>query len=189
MMVCSKKGQAHALWHAIVIVIIFMTALYFSRGTITGHLAKNIERNPVDIVVDKSQSFVLQLSNNAPFALSSFSISGAVNGPGRVNVYLDTGTGARRLVYTNTKGEVSAHDATTEFVENSGSDASLVVTKYRDLGETTSSKEGETIAGSFRRVCSETCSLDPTVFASSRYELLFFVDEGTTVHVNEILHT
>lgn len=173
----------------ILVLIVFIASLFFSQGSITGYLTSNIERHAVDIVVDTSTSYVMTLKNNRVLALTSLSISGEVKGSGRVAVFLDNGIGLRRLVYANNKGASAPTELTAQFVDNDHENRGLVVEKYRVLEDSVPMAPSDLTHGLFRKVCSETCLLDVGLFRSSRYELLIFVDPGTTLKINEIAYT
>jgi len=176
-------------WCAIVIVVIMTSMLYFSKATITGYLSRNIERHSVDLVIDKSQSFVISLSNNNVFSLRSLRLSGEVIGSGEVKVYIDNGFGVQRLIYANVKDESRIIDGAVSFVSENSDDDSLVFEKYRDIDYADFSENTKTIAGNFRRVCIETCDLNPSEFNNKQYEVLFYVSPGTKINLKEILYT
>lgn len=175
------------LWPVLLMSLILTVALYFSRGTITANLVVDVHRLPVEIFAEKSQSFIVSLPSFAPFELNSFALSGNVIGNGRAMVYIDDGNGLRYLVYSNEAGASSVLDVDNEF--GAAKDDDLQVTKYRELaGSLTPSNNAIVLSGYFRRACSETCHLPEGKFNSGRYELLVFVDEGTTISLNELLY-
>ncbi len=180
----AKNG----LWKMMFLIVLIIVILFFSKSTITDHISKNIERQVVDIVVDKSQSFVLSLPDNAIFSLRSLQISGEVVGSGKVKVFLDNGKGIKRLVFSNVQGVGKNIGVSTDFVDMDKSLQEIVINNYRSL-ENDLVYEGETFAGSFRRVCSETCELNPVIFTNKRYELLVYVEPGTKVYLKELLYT
>lgn len=183
------NNESHGLLRMIFLIVMMTVILFFSNGAITGHFSKDVVRQPVDLVVNNSQSFVLSSPNSSPFSLHSLQVSGDVTGSGEVQIFLDNGKGARRLVFANIHGIGKSLGSTTEFVDadNFGS-KHLVVTSYRSLDDEISGS-GETIAGYFRNVCSETCELNAELFTSQRYELLVYVEQGTKAHLTELLYT
>lgn len=182
------NNESRGLRRLIFLIVVMTVILFFSKGSITGYLNKDIERQVIDFVVDRSQSFVVSLPNSEQLNLHSFSVSGDVAGSGKVQIFLDNGQGVRRLVFANVQGFGKSLDTATEFVDvkNSGLNE-LIIAPYRNLDDEVFGG-GETIAGYFRNVCSETCELDPELFASQRYELLVYVEPGTKVHLTEVLY-
>ncbi|MBI4140612.1 hypothetical protein HY485_02125 [Candidatus Woesearchaeota archaeon] len=189
MSITMSNNESRGLWRIIVLIAVITVALFFSKSSITGHISQDISRQPVDLVVGKSQSFVVSLPNNGEFSLRSLRVSGEVVGSGKVKVLLDNGKGIRRLVFANIHGVGKEIDRSTQFVESSDDlSQELVINSYQSL-ENDVADEGETIAGSFRSVCVETCNLNPDMFTSRRYELLVYVEPGAQAHINELLYT
>ena len=182
----SKKTKA--VWHVIAMVLILTGALYFSKSTITGNVVASIDRLPVDLDIDQSQSFVISNENNKEFSLHSLRISGEVVGKGAVKIYVDNGAGILQLVYSNAKGSMNANMLATEFTK-SGDRSKFIIEKYRLLEGTLKKENEEFVEGNFRNACIETCSLDALKFTSKHDELIVYVDQGVKVHLEEILST
>lgn len=176
-----------SLWPVLLMSLILTAALYFSKATITANLVVDVHRLPVEIIAEKSQSFIVSLPSFVPFELNSFAVSGKVVGNGRARVYIDDGNGLRYLVYSNEAGASSVLNVDNEF--GTAKDDDLQIAKYRDIADgSTTASDMIVLSGYFRRACSETCHLPEGKFNSGRYELLVFVDEGTTVILNELLY-
>lgn len=191
-MIWKSQDEAVSIIKIFLMIIILTATLYFSKDTITGNFGLHITRQSVDIFTDKSQSFILTHKSLSKFSLNSLSVSGEVFGDGRAKIYLDNGEGIRRLVYSN------EHAAKTKWINSNDfvalvpeSSSTIVLTKYADLSaeQPAPQKDLQTLKGRFRRACSETCELDTSLFNTNRYELLIYVDDGTSVRLNEILYT
>lgn len=183
-----EKAEFKKMLPVLVIVFILTAALYFSKSNITGAVIFQIERSPVNLIVDSSQSYVISKENSASFKLNSFRISGKVTGKGAAKIYLDNGAGIKKLIFHNSKGSISEFSQVNEFTKNSIGNSPLKIMQYRTL-EPEFEESKEFISGSFRNICIETCKLDLKQFDTARYELSVYVDSGVIVQISEILYS
>ncbi len=183
-----KKAEFKKILPVLTIIVILTAALYFSKSNITGAVIFQIERSPVNLIIDTSQSYVISKENSTPFKLNSFRISGKVIGEGNAKIYLDNGAGIKKLIYSNSKGSIAASSQINEFTKNNIGNAQLKVLQYRQL-EPEFEQSKDFVLGNFRNVCVETCSLDSLQFNSARYELSVYIEPGVTIQINEILYS
>lgn len=174
----------------IFVLFVFIFAFYFSKGDIVGNIVIDFERHSVGVFVDKSKSFVLSLSEGVPVNLKSLGVSGEVFGVGRVKIFVDNGFGVRRLVFSNEEGANAVLSVDGDFAQFSNDKIKgFDLSEYRVLTPEFYDGSGtEVFAGSFKRVCGETCELESGLFNSARYELLFFVEDGASVRLKEVLY-
>lgn len=183
----SEKANLKNLWHVLLMVGILTGALYFSRSTITGNVVVNdIQRVPVNINIDQSQSYVVSLPDKTVLDLHSFSVTGEIQGKGLVKIYLDNGAGIKRLVYSNEKGIIQSSLKANVFTSFKAESAKLSVEKYSNY-DYLAPEQVEVSAGNFRDICIETCSFDRN-FDSQRYELIVYVEKGTSLKIEEIIY-
>jgi len=184
----SKIANLKNLWHVLLMVGILTATLYFSKSTITGNVVVNdIQRVPVNINIDKSHSKVISLPDKTTWPLNYFSVTGDIKGAGLVKIYLDNGAGIKRLVYSNEKGLIQSSLKSNVFTSLK-SEAKLFIDTYSSY-DYLAPEQVEVSSGSFRDVCIETCSLENNLFNSPRYELIFYVEKGTDLKIDEILYS
>jgi hypothetical protein len=187
------------------IVGVFVVAMFLlpTPPTLTGYVSGlniTIYSQDLDIMVDGSKSYTLTTADGN-LHLKSFMIDGEVLGNGSVEILLDNGKGKQYLVYDNVE-EIPDYSAPhfmrgmtagitgmaidEEIIEKRG--IYLVVQEKNPINyEFNPLKENEeTVPGGFYSVCKETCNMPKYLFNHHTYELIFRLEAGTTVRLNEI---
>jgi len=185
---------------AIALIAVFAMTLYFSKPGITGFVSTESHYQALDLDVDHSGTYVLKSSTGAPITLTSFSLSGSVQGTGTANVYLNNGKGTKLKIWSNTKpkssglGEITgvSNKITGAVVkEGEPTPASILeVVPGKQLYEYEDIPEGYTpVSGPFKQECLETCLLPEDLFTNAQYELIVKLEPGTTLLIEELVYT
>ncbi len=196
------KLEIVASFFVIITLSIFLFSPYIK---ITGHVSGvnvTFYTQTLDILVDSSKSYSLVADN--PLNLKSFMISGEVLGEGRVEILLDDGQGTQYLVYDNVIKKITprsfitgrALDETQDVNENADviiekSGLWFVVNQKSKSGryEFRQLEENEEIkSGKFLLASKETKNLPKGVF-SDNYELVFRLEQGTSIKIDEVKYT
>jgi len=195
----------------IFLVFLFIAGLFgfsFLNPSITGHVSVNINRQNLDLIINESKNFLLTSDNLEPFIITSFKLSGNIAGDGQVKIYIDTGKGQRLLVYDNIfikkdeRGGLSAitgqaiddtaeEDAERREGTNKG-DKWLIIKPIRILLEKEVFEEINDdkylISEEFNDKCKETCLINMEMSRNVAYRLVFLVEKGTILKLNELIY-
>lgn len=167
--------EADRLILAVAVVAVLVGTLMFSNPSITGYVPTAVQSQSLNLEVEESQRFVIE----APSGISSFAISGSVEGRGLVNVYLASGE-AKWLVYSNKRKAGSSMERITGM-------SYLDITPGEKLDEIESVPSGYgTVEGSFVHQCLETCVLDESLLNEKTLYLDVVVEPGAALHISEI---
>lgn len=197
---------------ALLILLLIMVSLFFSRPEVIGYASTNIHSQPLSLVINQSKSYYLE--SYVPVHLTSMAISGKIEGKGTASVYLDNERGSRLLVFKNIK------KASSKINQITGSAPSnSVVLPFSGTGVSGLSVTGSAlpakqspptlmifegnlipdieplpsgylaISGVFNHACVESCILQASEFTGDRFKLDFFIEPGTTLEVNELIYT
>ena len=185
------------------VISLFWGKYSISSPSITGFVSVDMKTQPVNIFVDKSKNFILTSERETPFNLTSFRLSGKVDGEGRVEVLLDNGLDQQLVVFSNIEQKREGKNRITAMaVENEkGLDPSstnteevswLIILPWEGYaadvpGEL--SADVLTSSGSFIRRCGETCYMWLPLDKDRAYKFIVRTDPGTTVTINEIAYT
>ncbi len=209
-----------------VLVLIFLAAFALDQffpteqvpidgGTpgIVGFVPLAISSQPIDLLTLEPRSFVLFSEKTESFLLTSFRLSGQVNGEGRAEITLDNGLGQELLIYSNVKdrqgnlitGMATAKDGpsstegvpaeTDDTVSSPGTEdrAWFKIMPQDDLAtERPSIETGDdkqTVQGHFKDECSDTCYISMKMQEGLYYILKVKVDPGTEVRITELTYT
>jgi len=175
---------------AIVLVFVLLVLLIPSKPDIIGFSDVQVHRQNIALTVDQSKSF--SILPNGPVSITSLSVSGEVLGPGAVNVYLVNDQGAKLRVFSNEKknrnlitgffgdeiiagsqNSISSSDPVLEIKE------SAVLDGFESIDSSS--------PGAFSFACQDSCDLKNS--DSSSYELVAYVEPGTTLIINELDYT
>lgn len=173
---------------AIVLVFVLLVLLIPSKPDIIGFSDVQVHRQNIALAVDQSKSF--SILPNAPVSITSLSVSGEVLGPGAVNVYLVNDQGSKLRVFSNERKNRNL--ITGFFGEDAGSKNSISSSDpVLEIKESGTLEGFESIDGSspgkFSFACQDSCDLKNT--DSSSYELVAYVEPGTTLIINELDYT
>lgn len=204
----DKKFQTSAGFVLIIVFLIvaWSAVLISSNPSITGHVPANIYTQNLNLVINESQNFLLTSDNLEPFVITSFKISGNITGNGQVKIYIDTGRGQKILVYDNIVQKKDAQAGLSEITgsitdksvknvtgKNTGKDDKwLVIKPIKTLLEKEAfdevSDEEILVKGDFNRQCIETCLIRMEISRKIAYRLIFLVENGTVLKINEIVY-
>ncbi len=173
---------------AIVLVFVLLVLLIPSKPDIIGFSDVQVHRQDINLAVDQSKSF--SILPNAPVSITSLSVSGEVLGPGAVNVYLVNDQGAKLRVFSNEKKNRNL--ITGFFGEEASSQNSISSSNpVLEIKESAILEGFESIdsssPGAFSFACQDSCDLKNA--DSSSYELVAYVEPGTTLIINELDYT
>lgn len=191
---------------AFIIDKVFPTAIVSANTdavSIVGFVPIEITSQPIDISASEPSSFVVFSEKESQFNLTSFRISGEVNGKGRAEIVLDNGLGQELLLYSNVKrkqgnlitgmivmGEENPLPETAEVKQLEGDEAWFKIsTSGEKLDELPSTDVGDSttaVSGKFENSCRDTCYMNMKMQKGLYYTLKIRVDEGTDVHINEL---
>ncbi|MBN1644996.1 hypothetical protein JW851_03085 [Candidatus Woesearchaeota archaeon] len=172
---------------AIIIIFILLVLLIPNNPGIIGFSDVNVHKQSVNLAVDRSRSFVLV--TQTPVTITSLSVSGEVLGSGSASVYLIGKDGKKNKVFSN---EQKGMNLVTGFYGEESELANTVEIKepILDIKEGIIINDVESvenaIPGGFVSACSDTCSLNED---SDSFELVTFVEPGTTLVINQIDYT
>lgn len=194
----KKKIHQIELIGAIILLLIAIVSLFPNPG-ITGHVSLETKKQKIDLTIANSQSYILTTSSEEPFYLTSLKLSGAIIGEGIVNVYITNNQGQKVLIYSNVVKKEQGLDTITGMDKITGltvGDDSeekdyLVIEHLENLKvQLGSISEDETIfSGSFENGCVDSCFIEMLLNKDTAYQLLFYVEEGTILKINEIVYT
>ena len=157
---------------------------------VTGFVSSDPIIQNIDLNIIQSQKFILTTINL--FNLTSFRLSGSVNGQGPVQIFLEDELGERLLVYTNMQEKKENRNLITGLFidEKTNDEISFILTPSEKLSPLTLEsddlmfKEGE-----FDNKCFETCFMNLYFSEKSSYKLVFLLGEGVQVHIERSVYT
>jgi len=173
---------------AIVLVFLLIMMVIPGKPELIGFSDVRIHRQDVNIAADHSRSFVI--TPTEPLSLTSFSVSGEILGAGAVSVYLQDRKGDKVKVFSNEKkgrNLITGFFGEESDVRNSiaSSDPVLDITDGQSLDGFENSVDSS--SGVFSLACQDSCNLKNV--DSSSYELVAYVEPGTTLIINELDYT
>ena len=173
--------ETHRLLLSVAVFAIIFVTLFTGKPTITGFVPTEAYSQELDLYIYESQRFVLTPSSGDLLKISSLSLTGDVNGPGLVNIYLTDDT-QKWLVFSNKKKERSSMDHITGLTVHE-----LDVIPGEKLHKIESVPVGYKVeSGSFYNVCLETCVLDENLLNKPALYLDVILEPGTTFHISGI---
>lgn len=187
----------------ILILFAFIVPQYLPLGDIsspaipkiTGYVSAEIAAQKLNLEVDKSQVFVLSANSTEPITLTSFRLSGEVIGSGLVQIFLNDGE-KDLLVYSNVKKKGDGMNKITGMVAGAGGETpkegSWLAINPGSTAENPTQilAEGEQLAsGAFDNECAETCFINFGLSSGNSYNLIFKIEPGTKLKINEVVYT
>jgi len=162
---------------AVMVTALLVGTLVFTDPGITGYVPTELQSQSLDIDVFESQRF--QLKALEGLSLSSLSISGTVEGPGLVKIYL-TNNKERLLVYSNLRKQGSSMEQITGMYQ-------LELVPQRTLATIESVPEGYTTEqGVVSSQCIDTCVINEDLFDGSEWFLDIVIEPGTSLHISQL---
>jgi hypothetical protein len=193
---------------------IFATAFFLLQPspTITGHITGvniTIYTQNLDLNTDGSEIYTLASSDEV-LNLQSLRLYGEVIGPGRVEILLDNKKGSQYVVYSNVRKKIDYSKTSPitgmaigdESEDSNNTNGEGIVTEKIGTWLAVQSREEELqyefsaleseeeiISGAFYENCIETCRLPQDAFDSNDYELVFRIEDGTSVRLSQLKYT
>ncbi|MBW2976653.1 hypothetical protein KY347_04365 [Candidatus Woesearchaeota archaeon] len=196
-----ELGHKIQLSFGILLISALIVSLFY-KPAITGYVPTDINRQKLKLELNESQNFILASNNITPFTVTSFRISGEIIGEGQVKIYIDTGKGQTLLVYENIgkkgeykKGLVSITSMAAADKKSEGGNKEnglLVITPLKPLLTKEVFDEvgnfSVLVNGVFTDQCIETCFINMEISKEISYRLVFLIEKGTILKVNEIVY-
>ena len=194
-----KKESIYKVELAIVIVLVIAIPLIMIKPSLTGFVSSDVQRQVIDLSLSESKVIHMRTASTQSFALDYLSVSGEIIGNGDAAIYLRNSQGDSFMVYSNI-GKPSKPNMITGFAVSNGAAAEPDASDQTQINETMILGDGETIewpgdlgfstgGGSFGRTCLETCFLDPESWTGNSWDILIYVEPGTTLKITEISYT
>ena len=196
----SNKFQKIEIAFAVILVLV-LSAFMLRNPSITGYLSTDFVMQDLNLTLTNSQSFIITSSNPKPFNLTSFKLSGTIEGNGEVGIYLDNNPGKQLLIYRNVKEKTKGLSIITGFftegekqaeTEKAKQGSYLVIAPGKQLQEIKMpelSEKEEIVKGMFTNECDETCFIKMEMSNQLGYQLIFKIESGTTLKLNNIVYT
>jgi hypothetical protein len=156
----------------IVVTVLLIIGLTFFKPSITGFLSAKTTHQPLDLIITSSQIYEFEVNETLP--ISSIGISGSVTGNGTVNIWL-ADEGGRLLVWSN------AFQTKPGGLSITGMFAGDMV---RQLPSETLNDLRTKV---FVNECIETCMLPPNFQQKKKFKLVFELDQGMVLKVDEVI--
>ena len=202
----STKKKIHSIEIMVAVVLLLVSILsFFPNSGITGFVSLETKTQEINLTIANSQSYILTTGRKEPFYMTSLKLSGEVIGEGIVKAYMDNGQGERILIYSNVvkkgKGAVAitgmhgisgnAVSVDSEIEGSETEEEDYLLIDYlenieEELGEI--AEDEKTVSGKFKYQCIDSCFIDMMLSEDLGYQLLFYVEEGTILKINEIVY-
>lgn len=179
-------------------LLLILTILLFKNTDITGHVSADFRSQEFNLIMDKSQEFLLKTNSAEPMLISSFRLSGAITGQGSIEIYIED-NGKRFLVFKNVREKEKGLPSITGLAVASGrqdaeedSENDLIIIPLNAIewkNEILLSKDEEFMAGNFNSKCIDTCFIEMPVSSEKTYKLIFLVQPGTKLQLSRIIYT
>lgn len=196
----STKSKVHQVEIIAAIVLLFVGIVsFFPNPGITGFVSVESKKQIINLTIVNSQSYILTTNSAEPFHLTSLRLSGDVIGEGIAKAYIST-KDQNILIYSNVVKNAEGISAVTGMkgitgnvvgVDSESEGDSLIIEHLENIeGELGVIQEGETIVkGNFENICVDSCFMDMLLHEGIAYQLLFYVEEGTVLNINEMSYT
>jgi len=198
----STKTKLHQIeiMGAVVLLLISIIS-FFPKAGITGYVSVETKKQKIDLTIANSQSYILTTNSPEPFYITNLKLSGEVIGDGIAKAYIMNAQNQKILIYSNVmeKGqgldEITGMDRITGNVVGTDleeiSEEDLVIEHLENieggLGGVT--KDEMIYSGPFQDTCIDSCFIEILLNQDIAYQLLFYVEQGTILKINEIIYT
>lgn len=196
----STKKKIHQIEIiAAVVLLLVSVASFFPKPGITGYVSVETKKQKIDLTIANSQSYILTTNSQEPFYITNLKLSGAITGDGIAKAYIAT-KNQKILIYSNVIKKGQGLDAITGMekitgnvvgVDSAPEEDYLVIEHLENIeGELGEIAEDETLVkGNFENECVDSCFIEMLLNKDIAYQLLFYVEEGTILNINEIVYT
>ena len=163
---------------------------------ITGYVSADMFSQNLNLEFSESIKYTLSTNSEEQFIISSLRIDGAVKGNGVVKITLVDSSGNSYLIYSNVKKDIGKGNlitgmATADIGNTEENSISLELTPVENLpGFISTPKKGySAVSGSFTNECVDTCYIGLSLSKDITYDLLFEIEEDTTLILDSITYT
>jgi len=188
----------------VLVLLVFLVAPYTmaeypavpSVTGITGYISADMNVQSLNIVMEKSQSYILTTNSEESFYLTSFRLSGETSG-NRVEIWLEV-DGQRQLVFTNLREKREQSNLITGMLTGVPEetvpleDASLILDETDETVEgfaTPIPEDMEVVGGAFNNECTDTCFIGIPMSPNAPIKLIFKLDSSAKLTVDELTYT
>ena len=189
----SKKKIHQIEIIAAVVLLLVSIASFFPKPGITGYVSIESKKQKIDLTIANSQSYILTTRSQEPMYLTSLKLSGEVIGDGIAKAYISA-KDQKILIYSNVIKKGKGLDTVTGMSKITGN--VVEVDAKDEAGEDLVIEHLENIEldellskGNFEDACVDSCFIEMLLNKDIAYQLLFYVEEGTILNINEIVYT
>lgn len=194
----KKKIHQFEIMAAILLLLISVVT-FFPKPGITGFVSVETKKQKIDLSIANSQSYILTTNSYEPMYLTSLKISGNVIGDGIAKAYIAT-KDQKILIYSNTFKEGGGLGSITGMKEITGNvigvdaeqqtESDLIIEHLENIELELDIDQDETpSSGTFDNICRDSCFIEILLQEGIAYQLLFYVEEGTILNINELIYT
>jgi len=204
--------KSSSKWHriellALISLVIVLSGVFFinkidisrisglggSSNLITGFGSSDVFSQKVDVNIDQSQEYYL--SAEEEFTLTSLRLSGVVEGLGLVQIVLEDAGGETFLIYQNVKKKqkgnlITGYAVSGDVEKNEAVEFTITPGEHLSAKPTAQLSENqELVSGAFYQECVETCFLSSSTSAENQHTIIFYLEEGTQLKLNQLIYT
>lgn len=195
-----KTKHKNLLYVAMGFVMVAFVLTFFPDTGITGHVSVEAGYQPLDLLIEESQSYIISSDYEDPLIITFMRMSGEVIGDGRAEVILDNGLGQRLMIYTNAKDRpegnlitgMGDNKITGMVVGDEEMKELSLLNLIEGRGLPYISQEqpagGILVEGKFANECKETCLMEMELSKDSNYILELKVSEGTKLKLDTMIY-
>jgi len=163
---------------------------------ITGYVSADMFSQSLNLEFTESIKYTLSTNSEEQFIISSLRVDGVVKGSGVAKITLVDNSGNSHLIYSNVKknigkGNLITGMATADIGSTEEGTILLELTPAENLPALVSTprKGYSAVSGSFTNECVDTCYIELPFSKDTSYDILFEVEEGTTLVLDSITYT
>ena len=196
----SKKKIHQIEIIAAVVLLLVSIASFFPKPGITGYVSIVSKKQKIDLTIANSQSYILTTRSQEPMYLTSLKLSGEVIGDGIAKAYISA-KDQKILIYSNVikKGKgldtvtgmskITGNVVEVDAKDEAGEDLVIEHLENIELESQKIAKDELLSKGNFEDACVDSCFIEMLLNKDIAYQLLFYVEEGTILNINEIVYT
>lgn len=195
----KKKLHQAEIIGAVVLLLVSILS-FFPKAGITGYVSVETKKQEIDLTIANSQSYILTTNDVEPFYITNLKLSGEVSGDGIAEAYLVDAQDQKILIYSNVMeknqglGEITGMDKITGKVVGADSEdtsGDLIIEHLENIESEVGVLSPDDIvsSGKFEDVCVDSCFIEILLNKGIAYQLLFYVQDGTILNINEIVYT
>ena len=168
-----------------------ISGLERSNNLITGFVSSDVVSQKVDLEIGQSQ--IYHLVTEDEFTLTSLRLSGSIDGPGLVQIFLEDPQGKKFLVYQNIKKKQKGNLITGYAVATDSEEAiEFTVAPGEIISAAPTAQVAEdqvVVSGAFYQKCTETFFLSIPFSPHEPCTIIFYLEEGTKLDIDQFIYT